>query len=123
MSTAMSPYRQAYHELQSRQVPVKKTGLIPYIEPPPPHRCRYPETYTETKIEKKKVWLLFTRNKTVSTEHKVLPGSLYRCPECLKVAAFKKHSANQWSDPAWRITKEAAAEWLEKTGEYVDGES
>jgi hypothetical protein len=124
MSTSLTPYRQsALIEVEEKILP-KKLGLIPYIPPPPEHQCSYPAHFYETRIEKRTFLFFFTKDKEVLDERIILPGSLYRCPDCLKVSIFKECGGRYSSSLEWRITKEAASLWLDKTGEFVDnGES
>jgi hypothetical protein len=125
MSVAMSPYREAATIGVEEKVPVKRTGLIPAVPPPPPHVCNWPKTYVETTILTKKRLFFFTKKIVTETKRDVIKGSLYRCPDCLKVALFDRESEemrDRWRDPYWHPSKKANDMWLEKTGEFVDGE-
>lgn len=121
-TTAIIPYREPG---QIEKHEVRKIGLIPARPQAPEHKCNLPLTYTTTKKEKTFWW--FT--KITTTEHKVLPGSLYRCPGCLKVYLFDKYInpnysyTTVWEQPGWHSSKRANQLWFEKTGELVDGES
>jgi hypothetical protein len=118
----MSPYRQAAMIGVEEKIPVKKVGLIPAIPPPPPHVCSWPSSYNETIVTTKKRFFFFTKKIVTVTSHRVIKGSLYRCPDCLKVALFDKETEDRWTDPHWHHSKKANDMWLEKTGEFVDGE-
>jgi uncharacterized protein with PIN domain len=101
----MSPYRQLA-TVEKEETKPKRTGLIVAEVP---HKCNPPLEYSTFTIKRELFGLL---KRKIEKKNPMVAGSLYRCPECLKIYCYE--SGLYWSSGSQNVYKRL---WSEKTGE------